>query len=111
VPQGDPHPTIPAPVTITGPSAVRRIAALVNALHVSGTGGVGSCPASLGNLLVLTFRSAASGPALATVEGPGSCDLILYLVHGRQLPALQDTSSFIPAVLAAAGLHWQLAGP
>jgi hypothetical protein len=104
----DPHPKLPAPVTITAASDVRRLTALVNGLPLS-TVGAASCPATLGNLLVLTFRASPGGPVLATVEGPGSCGVAQFTLRGREMAVLQVTDSYTQDVLAAAGVHWRVA--
>ena len=103
----DPHPKLPAPVTITDAQVVRRLTALVNGLPLS-TMGAASCPASIGNELALTFRGSAGGPVLATVQGPGPCGIMQFTRKGNAEPALQVTDSFTQNALAAAGLRWPI---
>jgi hypothetical protein len=95
----------PAPVTITGATAVRRIIALVDSLPLSTVGRV-PCPSG-GAGIQLTFRARPGGPPLATAQG-GPCWSLLFAIGGRQQPALQITSTFDARVLAIAGLHWKL---
>jgi len=97
----------PAPVTITGLAAVRRLAALVDGLQLSTIGPAASCPAvGLGGIR-LTFRAKA-GPPLAVAQGPAPCGTVQFSVDGTRQPALQMTDSFIPQVLKLAGLHWKI---
>ncbi|MCW2930198.1 MAG: hypothetical protein JWM19_1160 [Actinomycetia bacterium] len=101
----DPHPKVPAPVTITNANVAWRIAALANGLPLSTMGGA-SCPAPMGNELMLTFRASAGGPVLATAQGPGDCNMVQFTLDGQLEPVLQGTGSFTQDVLAAAGLRW-----
>jgi hypothetical protein len=100
------HP--PAPVTITDLAAVRRLAALVDNLQLSTIGPDASCPAALGGGIRLTFLARAGGPALAVAQGPAACGTVQFSAGGKRQPALQITDSFIPQVLALAGLHWKV---
>ncbi|HEY6788565.1 MAG TPA: hypothetical protein VI365_14770 [Trebonia sp.] len=102
---GDPHPKLPAPVTITNADVARRIAALVNALPLSTLAGA-LCPPPMGNELMLTFRASAGGPVLATAQGPGACNMVQFTLDGQLEPFLQGTGSFTQDVLAAAALRW-----
>ena len=98
----------PAPVTITGATAVRRIVALVDSLPLSTVGTV-PCPSG-GAGIKLTFRAlsgAPDGPPLATAQG-GPCFSLLFSIGGTQQPALQVTPTFVAQVLTIAGLHWKL---
>src|SRR5215475_8476615 len=90
----------PAPVTITGATAVRRIIALVDSLPLSTVGNV-PCPGG-GAAIQLTFRARPGapgapgppgGPPLATAQG-GPCWTLLFAIGGRQQPALQITPTF-----------------
>jgi hypothetical protein len=87
---------------------VRRIAALVDSLPVS-TMENASCPAMLGGGIELTFRARAGGPALA-VTSPGSCDMVLFSIGGKQQPALANSAWFVQQVLRVAGLRWHVTG-
>jgi hypothetical protein len=98
----------PAPVTITGATAVRRIIALIDSLPLSTVGRV-PCPSG-GAGMQLTFRArsgAPGGPPLATAQG-GPCWTLLVTIGGRQQPALAITTTFTARVLTIAGLHWKL---
>jgi hypothetical protein len=101
----DPHPTLPAPVTITDPNVVRRLTVLVNELPLA-TFTAASCPPPIGNELMLTFRASRGGPVLATVQGPGACGTMQFTLSGNEAPALQIMGSFTQNVLAVAGLRW-----
>jgi hypothetical protein len=96
---------LPAPVTITGATAVRRIIALVDGLPLSTVGTV-PCPSG-GAGIRLTFRARPGGPPLATAQG-GPCFSLLFSIGGKQQPALQITTTFATRVLTIAGLHWKL---
>ena len=101
---GDPHPAVPAPVTITNGAVARRIAALVNGLPLSTSDGA-LCPPPIGDELTLTFRASAGGPVLATVQGPGACNMVQFTLGGQLAPRCR-AGSFARDVLAEAGLHW-----
>jgi len=98
----------PAPVTITSPPAVRRIAALVDSLPLSTIGPGASGPGALGGGIRLTFRAQASGAPLAVAQGPAPCGTVQFSAGGARQPALQITDSFIPHILTLAGLHWKV---
>ena len=98
----------PAPVTISGPAVLRRLAALVDSLRLSTIGPGASCPAALGGGIRLTFLAAAGGPPLAVAQGPAACGTVQFSAGGKRQPALQITDSFIPQVLKLAGLHWKV---
>jgi hypothetical protein len=109
LPSLNPHASRPpAPVTITGPAAVRRLAALVDTLQLSTIGPAASCPAAFGGGIRLTFLARAGGPPLAAAQGPAACGTVQFSADGKQQPALQITNSFIPQVLKLAGLHWKV---
>jgi len=108
LPSLDPHAgRPPAPVTITGLAAVRRLAALVDSLQLSTIGPGASCPAPIGGIR-LTFLARAGGPPLAIAQGPAACGTVQLSVGGKRQPALQITDSFISQVLKLAGLHWKV---
>jgi hypothetical protein len=98
----------PAPVTITDPAVVRRLAALADNLQLSTIGPGAPCPASLGGGIRLTFLARAGRPPLAVAQGPAACGTVQFSAGGRRQPALQITDSFIPQVLKLAGLHWKV---
>jgi len=98
----------PAPVTITDPAVVRRLAALVDGLGLSTIGPGASCPAAFGGGIRLTFLARAGGAPLAVAQGPAPCGTVQLSVGGKRQPALQLTDSFIPQVLKLAGLHWKV---
>jgi hypothetical protein len=98
----------PAPVTITGLSVVRRLAALVDSLQLSTIGPAAPCPAPLGAGIQLTFLARAGGPPLAVAQTPAACETMQFSVAGEQQPALRITDAFIPQVLKLAGLNWKI---
>jgi hypothetical protein len=109
LPSLDPHARRPpAPVTITDPAVIRRLAALVDSLQLSTIGPDASCPAALGGGIRLTFLARAGGPPLAVAQGPAACGTVQFSAGGKPQPALQITDSFTPQVLKLAGLHWKV---
>lgn len=98
----------PAPVTITSLAVIRRLSTLVNSLQLSTIGPDASCPLPLVGGIQLTFLAQAGGPSLAVAQGPAACGTVQFSAGGKQQPALQITSSFIPQVLKLAGLHWKV---
>ncbi len=98
----------PAPVTITDPVVVRRLAELVDGLPLSTIGPGASCPAAFGGGIRLTFLARAGGAPLAVAQGPAACGTVQFSSGGTRQPALQLTDSFIPQVLRLAGLHWKV---
>jgi hypothetical protein len=99
-------PKMPAPVTVTSPTAVRRLAALVNTLPLATTANDVPCPMGMG--FTLTFRAAAGGVPVAVAQGPGTCDAVTLSLNGKDEPALQPPGSYAAAVVQIAGLHWTL---
>ena len=100
-----------ASVTITNPTAVARLAALIDGLPLFPPGTY-SCPADFGTALVLTFRASPGGPALAvaTIELSG-CEGIDLTVSDARQPSLgtPDAGRTVAAqALKIAGLHWRL---
>ena len=107
LPRLDPRARRPhAPVTITKPAVVRRLAALIDNLQLSTIGPAAACPASLGGGIRLVFLARVGGPPLAVAQGPAVCGTVQFSVGGKRQPALQLTDSFIPQVLKLARLHW-----
>ena len=85
---------------------VRRLAALVSGLPVSTVGK--DVPCSMGTGFTLTFRAAASGPAVAVADGPAECGVVHLSLNGTGEPDLQPPDSYRAAVLKIAGLRWKL---
>jgi hypothetical protein len=109
LPSLGPHARRPAaPVTITDPAVVRRLAALVDSLQLSTIGPAAPCPASLGGGIRMEFLARAGGPPLAAAQGPAACGTVQFSAGGKRQPALQLTDSFIPQALKLAGLHWKV---
>jgi hypothetical protein len=107
LPSLDPHARRPpAPVIITDPAVVRRLATLVDSLQLSTIGPGAPCPAPAGGGIRLTFRTRADGPPLAVAQGPAACGTVQFSVRGERQPALQITDSLIAQVLKLTGLHW-----
>jgi hypothetical protein len=106
VPGFEPQPAGDAPVTITDPGKVARIAAVIDGLPVFPPG-VMSCPLDRGDGMRLTFRATLSGPALAVVMAPnGGCGAVAVTIGGKRMPALGQAASVQQQVAAIAGLHW-----
>ena len=101
-----PWPGNPMPVTITSVPVVRRLAALVNQLPVSTASD--RVPCSMGAGLMLTFRAAPGGPAVAVADGPAECGVVHLRLDGKDEPDLQPPASYLAAVLKIAGLRWEL---
>jgi hypothetical protein len=72
--------------TVTSPSLVRKIAALVNALPMYATGVTSSCPTELTPLLRILFRNGNSDVATATVNAT-ACGTV-SLAIGTKAPVL-----------------------
>jgi len=109
LPSLNPHAKRPAaPVTITDPAVVRRLAALVDGLKLSTIGRDASCPADFGGGIRLTFLARAGGAPLAVAQAPAPCSTVQLSVGGKRQPSLQMSDSFIPQVLKLAGLHWKV---
>ena len=98
----------PAPVTITDPGVVRRLAALVDSLQLSTIGPAASCPLPPGGGIQLAFLARAGGPLLALAQGPAACGTVQFSVGGKRQPALQITGSFIPQAFKLADLNWKV---
>jgi hypothetical protein len=109
LPSLDPHASRPpAPVTITDPAVVRRLASLVDSLQLSTIGPAASCPLAFGGGIQLAFSARTGGPLLAVAQGPAACGTVQFSVGGKQQPALQITDSFLPQVLKLADLNWKI---
>ena len=106
VPGSEPQPAGDAPVTITDPGTVARIAAVIDGLPVSPPG-IRFCPLDDGSGMRLTFRAARSGPALAVVTAQsGGCGTVAVTIGGKPMPALAGAASMQQQVAKIAGLHW-----
>lgn len=88
--------------TVTDPARVRRLAALVNGLPLAPWETI-SCPKYSGGAVTLTFRARAGGPALVKLSADLiGCPPAAFTAHGRQLPLLTTTTSFVRQVAKAA---------
>jgi hypothetical protein len=106
VPGSGPQPAGDAPVTVTDPATVARIAAVIDRLPVYPPG-IRFCPLDDGSGMRLTFRAAISGPALAVVTAQsGGCGTVAVTIGGKPMPALGQAASMQQQVAAIAGLHW-----
>jgi hypothetical protein len=98
----------PAPVTITDPAVVGRLAALVDGLPVSPLAGeVVSCPASFGSSLQLAFRARAGGPVAALVRTDQPCGMVGFTRPGHPQLGLKN-DNVDRRILAIASLHWKV---
>jgi hypothetical protein len=106
---GAPAPgSLPAPVTITDPATVRKLAAVIDGLPLSTLPADVPCPFSPHRFLSLTFRARPGGPALAIVQTDQQCDGVALTVGGRQQPPLQNEPALDPQILKLAGRPWKL---
>jgi hypothetical protein len=98
----------PAPVTVSSPAVVRRLAALVNGLPLSTVAQDVPCPSGSG--FTLTFRVTAGGAPAAVADGPGACGQVTLRLNGKDESRLlpPDAGSYRATVLKLAGLHWRL---
>jgi hypothetical protein len=95
----------PKPVTITDPTRVGELRALINSLPLFPPG-IFSCPAAIGSSLTLTFRARPGGPALAVATDMLSgCTAVDLIIGGKPQPALSGTSG--TQILKIAGLSWK----
>jgi len=99
---------LPAPVTITDPVSVRRLAALIDGLPLSTIPPDAPCPFSLAPFLSLTFRPRTGGPAVAIVQTDQPCGEVTLTVRGGQQPALQNEPTLDGQILKLAALPWKL---
>jgi len=100
----------PAPVTITDPTVVARLATLVNGLPISplNNGVTISCPAAFGAFLTLTFRASPGARVLAKVQTDQSCGVTIFSANPNQALALTQPSTLDQQLLTIAGLPWKL---
>jgi hypothetical protein len=102
----------PAPVTITDPTVVGRLTALVDSLPVSPLNNEAvSCPAVFGVGLQLAFRARTGGPVLALVQTDQPCDMVDLTVTGQQRLGLENNPDVDRQILAIASLPWKLPNP
>ena len=101
-----PIPAADAPVTITDPAKVARIASVVNGLQMFPVGHM-MCPMIRGTGMRLTFRAAAAAPALAVVTASSTgCQTVAVTVSGRQYPMLAGALGMEQQVMTIAGVRW-----
>ena len=106
VPGSGPQPADDAPVTVTDPGTVARIAAVIDGLPISAPG-MRFCPLDDGSGMRLTFRAALSGPPLAVVTAQtGGCETVAVTIDGKPMPALAAAATMQQQVATIAGLHW-----
>jgi hypothetical protein len=99
----------PAPVTITDPTVVGRLAALVDSLPVSPlVNEAVICPAPVGTSLQLAFRARTGGPVVALVQTDQACGMVDFTVTGHQLLGLANNTDVDRQILAIASLSWML---
>jgi hypothetical protein len=98
----------PAPVTITDPGAVRKLAALIDGLPLSTTPADTPCPLTLNPFLSLTFRARPGGPALAVAQTGQQCYSVALTVRGAQQLPLEDEPTLDPQILKLAALPWKV---
>jgi hypothetical protein len=93
----------PRMLTVQNRSAVRRIAALIDALPIVQPSDPHSCPAMRANprTVTLTFRAAPTGRPLAEAtqsEPPGVCAPMSIEIHGTRRPALTGAETVLSAL-------------
>jgi hypothetical protein len=93
-----------APVTISDPATVRKLAARIDGLGLSTTAVGTPCPAPVGPYLSLTFRARPGGPVLALVQTGQGCYTIGLTVRGEQQPALANEPTLDGQILKLAAL-------
>lgn len=94
----------PAPVTITDPATVRKLAARIDGLALSTTAVGTPCPPPQGPYLSLTFRARPGGPVLALARTGQGCYTVALTVGGEQQPALANDSTLDGQILKLAAL-------
>jgi hypothetical protein len=99
---------LPAPVTITDPGVVRKLAALIDGLPLSTTPADVPCPLSMNPFLSLTFRARPGGPALAVAQTGQQCYSVAITVRGQQQRPLQDKPTLDPQIVKLAALPWKV---
>ena len=102
----------PAPITITDPAVVGRLAALVDSLPVSPLNNEAvSCPAAFGIGLQLAFRTRTGGPVVALVQTDQPGGMVDFTVTGQRLLGLENNTNVDRQILAIASLPWKLPYP
>jgi hypothetical protein len=96
--------TLTAPVTISDPATVRKLAALIDGLRLSTTAVGTPCPPAPGLFLSLTFRARPGGPLLAVAQTGQPCYTVALTVRGEQQPALANASTLDGQILKLAVL-------
>jgi hypothetical protein len=97
----------PAPVTITAPAVVGRLAELVDSLPVSPLNNEAvSCPYPAGGSLQLAFRTRARGAVVALVQTDQPCGMVDLTVTGRPLLGLENNANVDRQILAIAAISW-----
>ena len=95
-----------APVTVTDPARVARIAAAVHGLYRYAGG---MCAPLVGaNGIRLEFRPSTGGPVLATVVATDTgCRQVPFVISGQPpLPDLGNNGTLVSTVLSISGLAW-----
>jgi len=96
----------PAPVTITDPSRVRKLVALINGLSMPLPDGTISCPALEGGALRLTFLARPGGSVLAVaLASDNGCGGVGMTVGSQQV-GLGFGNNPAQQALAISGLPW-----
>jgi hypothetical protein len=94
-------------VTITDPTQVARIAAVVNTLPSQLPVGWMECGPSPGPGMRLTFRAISTGPVLAEVTAHQElCPVVSLVIGGKTMPLLDGAETLFQRVMAIAGFHW-----
>lgn len=97
---------LPAPVTVTNPVLVRRIAEFVANLTPELPGAF-SCPMDTGRALRLKFSGNSGGPGLAVATANlTGCNGVDFSTDGKQQPELSGGALLAQQVLSATGLRW-----
>jgi hypothetical protein len=99
----------PAPVTITDPAVVGRLATLVDSLPVSQLSNIAvSCPAGFGSGIQLAFRTRAGGPVVVQVQTDQACGMVGFTVTGHRPLGLENNVNVDQQILTIASLPWKL---
>lgn len=95
----------PAPVTVTDPSRVQKLVALINGLSMPLTGGTLSCPGVEGGSLRLTFLARPGGPALGVaLVSDNGCGGVAVTVGSQQVGLAGGLAA--QQALTISGLPW-----
>jgi hypothetical protein len=94
-------------VTITDPTELARIAAVVNGLPSQPPVAWMECGPETGVGMQLTFRATATGPVLAVVTAHQElCPVVSLVIGGKTMPLLDGAETLFQRVMAIAGFHW-----